>query len=77
LNLVQRRRAPVAVQLDLLLSKQRVYVGIVAVGIGAALDDEGFDPGRRVAEGGALGLDDVLELLVCICIEEGRALEAA
>jgi hypothetical protein len=52
-----------------------VDLGIVAVGVGAALDGEGVEPGRRVAERAGRALDDVLQLLLGIGGEEGGALE--
>jgi hypothetical protein len=43
--------------------------------LGAAFDDKSFQSGRGVAQGGVAVLDDVLELLVGVASEEGRALE--
>src|SRR5580704_19138175 len=48
------------VELDRLLLEQLIDVGIAAVRIGAAPDDERREPRRRVAEGAAAALDDVL-----------------
>ena len=50
LDAVQERLALLAVQLARLLLEQPVDVGVAAVGVGAARDDEGLEPGGRVAE---------------------------
>src|ERR1043166_9021425 len=53
LDLVQHRLALRVVEFGRLLREQGVDIGIAAVGIDAALRDEGLDPGGRVAEGAA------------------------
>src|SRR5260370_29420882 len=75
LQLVQDLDALLAVQLDRLLLVERVDVGIIAVDVGAAFDDVSFDAGCSVAEGAAAAQDEVLELLVGICLDKGRSLE--
>ena len=52
------------VELDRLLGEQRVDLGIVAIGVGAALDHERLQTRRRVAERAGGALDDVLQLLL-------------
>ena len=66
---------PLVVELDSLLLEQRVDVGVAAVRVGAAADDEGGQAGRRIAEGAARPLNDVLVLLVAPGLEEGGALD--
>jgi hypothetical protein len=63
------------VELDRLLLVESIDIRIAAIGLGAALDHEGLDPRCGVAEGGVAILDDVVELLVGVASEEGRALE--
>src|SRR5437660_2153997 len=75
LDLVQERRALLLIQLGGLLLEKLVDVGVVAIGISAALDDIGLQAGRGVAERAAAALNDVLELFVAIRLEEGRPLE--
>src|SRR5499426_4697284 len=53
LDAVQRRLAPLAVELGRLLSEEPVDVGIATVHEGAAGDHEGLEADRRVAEGAA------------------------
>ena len=60
LDLVQQRFSPPVVELDSLPLKQRVDVGIVAVGKSPALDDESLEPGRGVAEGASGAHDQVV-----------------
>ena len=67
--------AALLVEIGRLLLEQSVDVRIAAVDVRAAGGDEGLQPGGRVAEGAAGGLHDVLELLVGVRAEEGRALE--
>src|SRR5436190_11375456 len=57
-----------------LLGEQLVDIGIAAIDIGAALDDEGLHPGRGVAEGAAAALDQVAVFLLAILLGEGGAL---
>src|SRR5260370_26458868 len=64
LDLVQDRLALGMVQLGRLLLEQLVDVGVAAVNISATLDDKGRETRRRVAEGAAAALDQVLEALV-------------
>src|SRR5262249_9292662 len=75
LNFVQRRFAPLVVELACLLLKELVDVGIVAVDIGAALHHKSVQSRSGVAERGTLSLDKVLEVLLPVTLEEGRALE--
>ena len=75
LDLVQERLALGVVEFDRLLLKQRVNFGIVAVGIGTALDGEGFEAGRGVAESGAASHDQVLVFLFRIALEKRGALD--
>src|SRR5262249_60671734 len=72
---MERRFAPRVVELRRLLREQRVDVRIAAVGIGAALRDECLEAGRGVAEGAAGAPDQVLETLLRVSLEEGRALQ--
>ena len=75
LDLVQQRRALGMIELDRLLLEQRVDVGIVSIGIDAALDDEGFEAGRGVAERGAAGQDQVPVFLSRIApVKRGRSI---
>ncbi len=53
LDPVQRRLAPLAVELGRLLRKSPSMSGIGAVDVGAAGDHEGLEPRGRVAEGAA------------------------
>ena len=52
------------VELRRLLGEQRVDLGIAAIDVGAALDDERLQPGRGIAERAGAALDEVLELLL-------------
>ena len=64
------------VELGGLLLIEGIDVGVVAIGVGAALDDERSEASRGVAKGGAGCLDDpALELLVRISLEKGGPLE--
>ena len=57
LHPVEQRLALLVVELGGLLREQLVDLGVAAVNVGAALDDEGFQAGRGVAEGGAAAID--------------------
>src|SRR5687767_12211564 len=75
LGLVQDRLPLLAVELGRLLLEQLVDVGIVAVDVGATLDDEGLQTRGGVAEGAAGTLNDVLVGLLRVALEERRPLE--
>src|SRR5215467_704456 len=76
LHLVQDRRTLLVVELSGLLLKERVDLGVAAIGVGPTLDDKRGEPRCGAAEGGAGGLDDpLLELLVRVPFEEGGPLE--
>src|SRR5215472_4156930 len=77
LDAMQRRLAPLAVELACLLAEEPVDVGIAAVHEGAAGDHEGLEADRRVAEGAADAVGEVLQLLLLVALEERRALERA
>src|SRR5215467_4703340 len=70
LDFFQYRRTFRVVELDRLLLVESINFKIAAISLGAALDHEGLDPRCGVAV-----LDDVLELLVGVASEKGRALE--
>src|SRR5436309_5258948 len=74
---MEERLALLRVELTRLLLEQPGDVGVSPVGVGAARDREGLDPGGRVAEDAAQPVDDVLELLLLIRLEEPRPLERA
>src|SRR5437867_973503 len=75
LDAVQRRLAPLRVQLARLLAEQSIDVAITAVNVVAAGGDEGLDSRRRVAEGATAALDEPLILLFGPPPEEGRPLD--
>src|SRR5438876_5335505 len=75
LDPVQHRLAPLAIQLGALLPEEPVDVGITSVDVGAAGGHEGLDAGRRIPEGSADAVDEVLQLLLLVALEEPRALE--
>src|SRR5262245_53491296 len=72
---MQGRLAPLGIELDCLLAEEPIDVGMTSVGVGAARDHEGLDPGGRVPEGSAGALDDALVRFLGISLEEGRPLE--
>ncbi len=75
LHLVQGRLALLAIHLAGLLLEQRVELGVVAVGVDAALDHERLETGGGAAERAARALDDVLVGLLGVALEERDALE--
>src|SRR5437764_8447498 len=77
LHLVQELRALLMAEVGGLLCVERIDLGIVAISIGAALDSEGREARRGVAEGGAGGLNEPFELLVGIALEKRCPLERA
>src|SRR5215471_1323510 len=77
LDAMQRRLAPLAVELGRLLAEEPVDVGIATVHEGAAGDHEGLEADRRVAEGAADAVGEVLQLLLLVALEERRPLERA
>src|SRR6266436_10218620 len=77
LHLVQDCLAPLGIQFGRLLLEQVVDLRIAAIGIGTALDDEGGETGRGVAEGAARALDDILEPLVAVRLEKSRSFARA
>src|SRR5207244_11805451 len=67
--------APLGVELGALLLEKLVQIRVAAIDISAALDRQGFEAGRRVAERAAAAHDQVLELLLGVSLEEGGAFE--
>src|SRR5262245_65090815 len=72
---MQERLALFDVDLDGLIAKETVDVGIPAIRADAAGDDERLDARGRVAGGGASGPDEMLEGLLLIGLVERGALE--
>ena len=56
-------------------SEEPVDVGIASVDVDAARGYEGLEAGRRVPEGAADAVDEVLQLLLLVPLEEGCPLE--
>src|SRR5258708_16105252 len=77
LHLVLDCLAPLGIQFGRLLLEEVVDLRVAAIGIGTALDDEGGETGRGVAEGTARALDDILEPLVAVRLEKSRSFERA
>src|SRR5262249_714285 len=75
LDPVERRLAPLTVELAGLLSDEPVDIGIAAVDVGTAGGDERLEADRRIPEGAADAVDEILELLLLIRLEEARPLE--
>src|SRR5215470_6261095 len=75
LHLLERRVAPLGVQLGGLLAEEAVEVWVAAVDVGAVGDHEGLEASGRIAKGAAGRLDDVLELLLRVGLEEGGTLQ--
>jgi hypothetical protein len=73
----QEPQAALVIELDRLLAKQLVDIGVAAIGIGATFDDEGLQPGGGVAEGRTGPLNEAFEGFVRVAFEEGRALDRA
>src|SRR5256712_13416509 len=63
LDAVQGRLAPLRVQLVRLFLEEPIDVGIAPVGVRAAADQKGLDPGGRVTESAAAALDEAAGLL--------------
>ena len=63
------------IELDRLLPVERVHVGVTSIREDTALDDLPLEPRRGIAEGARPDLDDVLECLLGVALDEGRALE--
>src|SRR5260221_305799 len=70
-----RRSALLPVELTGLLAEEPVDVGIAAIDVRAPGGDERLQAGRRVSEGPAQAVDEILELLVLVPTEESGALE--
>src|SRR6266404_1688539 len=77
LDAVQDRLPPLPVELARLLLYEALDVRVASVGERAAGRHEGVEPGRRVPEGAARGLDDVLELLLAVLQDERHPLQWA
>ena len=77
LHLLEDLAAGAGVDLDGLRLEESVHLGIAAVGVEAAGDGVLLEPRRRIAGGAASREDDVLEGLLAVLLEEGRALEQA
>src|SRR6185436_14406192 len=75
LDALERRLAPLRIVLARLLAHEALDVRVAAVREGAAGRHEGVESRGRVATRAARGLDDVLQLLVAVLRDEGRALE--
>src|SRR5262249_48812474 len=63
------------VELDRLVLKKCVDVGIIAVDVRASLDHESLKTRGGVAEGTARSLNEVLVALLRVSLEESRPLE--
>src|SRR5262249_29925216 len=72
---MERRLAPLAIEIGGLLTEESVDVGIASVHVGAAGGHEGLEPGRRIAECRARAQDEVLELLLELSFVVRRSLE--
>src|SRR3990172_10908824 len=75
LHLVEDRLPFLPVQLRPLLAEEAVEVRVAAVNVGPARHHESLETRRRVPERSGGALDDVLELLLAVPLEEGRALQ--
>src|SRR5262245_10724795 len=75
LDAVERRLAPLAIELPGLLAKESVDIGIAPVDVHAAGRHEGLDAGGGVAEQRAVGVHEVLEFLFGKRFHEGGPLE--
>src|SRR4029077_15868164 len=65
------------IQFGRLLLEEVVDLRVAAIGIGTALDDEGGETGRGIAEGAARALDDILKPLVAVRLEKSRSFKRA
>src|SRR5262245_54019770 len=74
LGLMEKLLALTAVHLHRLSLDEILDVRVRPIGEEAARCHERVEPGRRVAEGGACALDDLLEPLIPVLLEEGPAL---
>ena len=77
LHLLQYHRPSLMVELRGLLRSQCVDVGIAAIDVGPALDNEGVEAGGGIAERAAAALDEVLISLVAPTLQKRRALDGA
>src|SRR6516165_4345220 len=75
LDVIQDRLALFVVEDGCLLLIERIDVGVVAIGVGATLDDKGGEPGRGIAEGAAAAQDQVLEAFIGPSLDKGGAFE--
>src|SRR5207253_5566861 len=73
LHLFENCAAPLGVEFGALLLEQLVQIRVAAIDIGAALDREGFEAGRGVAERAAGPIEQVLDLLLGVSLELGAA----
>src|SRR5215472_19008033 len=71
----QDLRTLAVVQLDRLLLEHRIEIGVIAIGVGATLHDEGLEPRRCVAERSAARLYDVLQFPIGKLLVERDALK--
>src|SRR5438128_1831894 len=70
LDPMEDRLASLPVELAGLLAKEPVDVGIAAVDEGAAPDDESLETDRRIPEGAAAAVQQVLQLLLLVRLAE-------
>src|SRR5438876_6907622 len=75
LDPVEHRLAALTIELAGLLSEEPVDVGIATVDVGTAGGDERLEADRRIPEGAADAVDEILELLLLVRLEEARPLE--
>ena len=72
LDPVERRLAPLPIELAGLLPDEPIDIGIAAIDVGATSGDEGLEADRRVPERAADAVDEVLQLLLLVRLEEAR-----
>src|SRR5262245_26268633 len=77
LDAVQGRLTALAIELAGLLVEEPVDVGVAPVDVRATAHGEHLEPRRRVPEGAADTVGQILQLLFLIGLEERRALEWA
>src|SRR5262249_19199750 len=75
LDAMQGRLAALAIELAGLLAEEPPEVGVAAVAVRSAAHREHLEPRRRVPEGAADAVGQILQLLFLIRLEEGGALE--
>src|SRR6266480_4815121 len=75
LHVFEDRAALLLIELGGLLTEQLVEIRITAIRVGPALDRQSFQAGRRIAEGAAAALDQMLVLFLRIAFEESGAFE--